>query len=163
MTTTPPQPGGATPAVEQLRDSLASLIAESQALRSDVHGAELARKRANQINLGVLAVLALFTALLVAIGWQNNQVIGQVRETNNTLVDCTTPGGGCYQLGRSRADGAVSAVVRISIYVSQCGRLWPGESGPDYDRKLTQCVLDRLAQAQASAAPSPSSAPSPPR
>lgn len=155
MTTIPPRPGGDPPAVEQLRASLASLIAESQALRSDVHGAEQARKRANQINLGVLALLALFTALLVAIGWQNNQVIGQVRETNKTLVDCTTPGGDCYQQGRSRADGAVSAVVRISIFVSQCGRLWPGESGPEYDRKLTQCVMDRLAQAQAEGSPAP--------
>lgn len=147
--------GRAQAPAEVLRASLESLIAESQALRADVHGAEVARKRANQINLGVLALLALFTALLVAIGWQNNQVIGQVRATNNTLVDCTTPGGGCYQQGRARADGAVSAVVRISIFVSQCGRLWPGESGPEYDRKLTQCVMDRLAQAQAEGSPVP--------
>lgn len=158
MTTTPPirpEP----PAVEQLRASLSALIAESQALRQDVHGAEVARKRANQINLGVLGLLALFVALLVAIGWQNNQVIQRVDETNDQVASCTTPGGACYEQGRTRTDGAVSAVVRISIYVSQCGRLYPGESGPEYDAKLQKCVMDRLAQAQAAAAPTPSAGP----
>lgn len=157
MTTTPPlRPGGEPPAVEQLRASLSSLIAESQALRSDVHGAEVARKRANQINLGVLALLALFVALLVAIGWQNNQVIQRVNATNDQVASCTTPGGTCYDEGRARTNGAITSVVRISIYVSQCGRLYPGESGPEYDAKLQQCVMDRLAQAQASPAPMPS-------
>lgn len=160
MTTTPPirpaASGSEPPAVEQLRASLSALIAESQALRSDVHGAEVARKRANQINLGVLGLLAIFTALLVAIGWQNNQVIQRVDETNDQVASCTTPGGTCYEEGRTRTSGAISAVVRISIFVSQCGRLYPGESGPAYDAKLQQCVMDRLAAAQAQAAPSPS-------
>ncbi len=166
MTTTPPiRPAAGVsepPAVEQLRASLSALIAESQALRQDVHGAEVARKRANQINLGVLALLALFVALLVAIGWQNNQVIQRVDDTNDQVASCTTPGGACYEQGRTRTDGAVSAVVRISIYVSQCGRLYPGESGPEYDVKLQACVMDRLRQAQQagpSVAPQPSGSP----
>lgn len=159
MTTTPPlRPGGEPSAVESLRASLAALIAESQALRSDVHGAEQARKRANQINLGVMALLAIFTALLVAIGWQNNQVIQRVDETNDQVASCTTPGGTCYEQGRTRTSGAISAVVQISIFVSQCGRLYPGESGPAYDLKLQQCVMERLAQAQAT--PQPSAGPS---
>lgn len=155
-------PTGSTPA-EALRASLESLITESQALRSDVHGAEVARKRANQINLGVLALLALFVALLVAIGWQNNQVINQVRQTNDQMADCTTPGRPCYEQGRARTDGAVSAVVRISIFVSQCGRLWPGESGPEYDSKLQACVMERLRQAQEQATPTPSASTTVPR
>lgn len=160
MTTTPPlRPGGEPSAVESLRASLAALIAESQALRSDVHGAEVARKRANQINLGVMALLAIFTALLVAIGWQNNQVIQRVDETNDQVASCTTPGGACYEQGRARTSGAISAVVQISIFVSQCGRLYPGESGPAYDAKLQQCVMERLTQAQAGATPSPSASP----
>jgi hypothetical protein len=153
----PEPPAQGSPA-EALRASLESLIAESQALRSDVHGAEVARKRANQINLGVLALLALFVALLIAIGWQNNQVVNQVQQTNDQMANCTTPGRQCYEQGRARTDGAVSSVVRISIFVSQCGRLWPGESGPDYDRKLQACVMERLRLAQA--APQPSAQPS---
>ncbi len=159
----PNDPLGAEPAaVTSLRRSLTDLIAESQALRGDVHTAEKARRRTNQINLGLLGLLALFVALLVAIGWQGNQAIDQARETNQTIADCTTPGGVCYQEGQTRTNGAVSAVVRISIYVSQCGRLWPGESGPDYDAKLQKCVLERLAQAQSAppTAPAPSVSPS---
>ncbi len=134
--------------VASLRTSLAALIAESQALRGDVHTAEAARKRANQINSALLGLLVLFVALLIAIGWQGNLAIKQSRETNQRIADCSTPGGTCYEEGRVRTDGAISAVVRISIFVSQCGRLWPGESGPDYDAKLYRCVMERLAQAQ---------------
>lgn len=143
------------PAVAALRDSLSGLIAESQALRADVHSAEVARKRANQINLGLLGLLSLFVALLVAIGWQGNETIKQSRETNKAIADCATPGGRCYEEGQARTGGAISAVVQISVFVSQCGRLWPGESGPDYDIKLQQCVLDRLTQARQQATPAP--------
>lgn len=153
--TTNPVSGGAD-AVETLRRSLSDLIAESQALRSDVHSAEAARKRANQINTGVLVLLAGFVAMLLVIGWQNNQVIRQVSATNNTMADCTTPGRDCYEQGQKRTAAAVSALTRISIYVSQCGRLWPGESGPDYDRKIESCVLDRLQKAQAAPSAGPS-------
>lgn len=149
--------------VETLKASLASLIAESQALRQDVHGAEIARKRANQINVGVLAVLALFVGLLFAVVWQNNQVVRQVSATNAVMVDCTTPGRPCNEQGRQRTEAAVASIARISIYVSQCGRLWPGESGPEYDKKIEACVLERLAKAQhaTSVTPSPAPVPSP--
>jgi hypothetical protein len=129
----------ARPPAEPLRASLESLIAESQALRADVHGAEQARRRANKINMGVLAFVALFVVMLVAIAWQNNQVINQVQQANNRLVDCTTPGGVCYEQGQKRTGAAIIALTRISIYVSQCGRLYPGESGPEYDAKIEKC------------------------
>jgi hypothetical protein len=150
-----PATGPEPAAVEQLRASLASLIAESQALRSDVHGAEAARRRANQINLGVLALLAIFVALLVAIGWQNNQVVRQTQQTNNRMADCTTPGGVCYEQGQKRTAAAITALTKISIYVSQCSRLFPGESGPQYDAKIERCVADRLMRAQIEPQPSP--------
>lgn len=137
-------PARDTPGVTALRADLGAVLAESQALRADVQTAEAARKRATQVNIAMLGLLALFTGLLVAIGWQGSQVIHRVDETNAHVASCTTPGGDCYEQGRKRGDEAISAVVRISIFVSQCGRLWPGESGPDYDRKLEQCVMERL-------------------
>jgi hypothetical protein len=153
--TTNPVPGGPD-AVDTLRRSLADLITESQALRQDVHSAEVARKRANQINSAVLVLLAGFVAMVLVIGWQNNKVISQVQATNNTLADCTTPGRACYEEGQKRTAAAVSALTKISIYVSQCGRLYPGESGPEYDRKVERCVAERLAAAVAAPAPSAS-------
>jgi hypothetical protein len=157
-------PTGRAPAespAEVLRASLEALVAESQALRADVHSAEEGRRRANKINLAVLAFVALFVVGLAAIGWQNNQVINEVQRANNRLVDCTTPGGVCYGQGQARTGAAIAALTRVSIYVSQCGRLYPGESGPEYDVKVERCVGERLAQAQASAAPSPGASLSP--
>jgi hypothetical protein len=144
--------------VAVLSASLSALVAESQALRSDVLAAEQARKRANRIALSLLAVLCLFTGAVLAIGWQNNQLSRRVDKTNNQMADCTTPGGVCYEDGRRRTEGAVSSVVRISLFVSQCGRLHPGESGPEYDQKMEKCVTDRLAAAAAAdrATPAPS-------
>jgi hypothetical protein len=129
---------------------------ELPALRSDLFGAEQARKRANRINVGILAVLAIFVAMVLVIGWQNNKVLGQVQQTNNRVADCTTAGGRCYEDGRQRTGAAISTLTRISIYVSQCGRLFPGESGPQYDAKIEACVAERLARAQTQTPPSPS-------
>lgn len=124
--------------VTALKTSMAALVAESQALRSDVHRAEQARKRANQINAVVLGVVALFVAALAVIGYQ-------VSVTNQRMVDCTTPGGRCYQQGQQRTAAAVGDVLRVSIYMAECSRLLPGESGPDFDRKLERCVFEKLA------------------
>lgn len=154
--------GATPPSVETLRKSLADLIEESQALRGDVHSAEQARRAASRINLLAVGVVALLVGLLCVVTVQNNRLARQVSETNRTMADCTTPGGKCYNEGRSRTDGAVGAVVRISVYVSQCGRLWPGESGPAYDRKLEQCVAERLAAATART-PQPTPTPTPSR
>lgn len=160
MSTDPPIRRG-TPAASPVESLLASLEAESQALRADVHSAEQARKRSNQINFGVLLVLALFVGMVLVIGWQNNQVITQVQRTNNAIADCSTVGGTCYEEGRKRTAEAIGTLTRISIFVSQCARLFPGEVGPEYDKKIEACVMDRLAKAQAAATPSPRPAPDP--
>lgn len=153
-----PQRAAASP-LDALSEHLRGLTGQAEALRSDVHAAEAARRRAeaarrraNRINLGVLAVVALLVAAMLVIGYQNNQLAQEVSRTNEQVADCTTPGRRCYEEGRARTNGAVAAVVRISVFVSQCGRLYPGESGPEYDRKLERCVAEKLAAAQ----PSPS-------
>lgn len=147
-----------SPHVAALRDSLAELIVESQALRTDVRGAERARRRASQISLGLLGLVGLFVGMLMVVSWQNNRLAHQVAETNTRMADCTTPGGKCYEEGRKRTDGAVSAVVRISVLTNQCARLFPEESGPAYDRKLEACVQERLAQPVQTPTPNPSPA-----
>jgi hypothetical protein len=141
-----------------LRDSLADVVDESRALRGDIHSAERARRRSNRINLGVLGVLITLVALLLAVTWQNNRLAHQVSETNTRIADCTTAGGKCYEDGRARTGAAISDIIRAQVFVAECARLWPGESGPAFDRKMEACVAERLAAA--SARPSPSPAPS---
>jgi len=166
---TDPVPGGqpetVSPAVA-LRSSLSALIEESKALRTDVHGAEAARKRANVINLGVLLLLASFVGLLLLLNWQNNQLAHQVNQTNKQIADCTTAGGKCYQQGSQRTGTAIGDIIRAELYMAECSRMYPGEAGPGYDRKLEACVYGRLlaaskARDQASATPTPSPVPSP--
>ncbi len=137
----------AEPLATAITGHLANIIEESRGLRGDVRAAEAARRRATRFNLAILAILGVGLLGVAALGWQNNQLAQQQRETNRRMADCTTPGGRCYEEGRTRTEGAVSAVVRISVYVSQCGRLYPGESGPEYDKKLQACVSERLAAA----------------
>lgn len=129
---------------DELRLSLAALVAESQALRADVHTAEVARRRATQINMLFLGLLVLFVAMLAAIGLQGSRVINEVERTNAIMADCTTPGGQCYTESQVRTGRAIADIVRVSVYMSQCSRLYPDESGPEFDRKLEACVVERL-------------------
>ena len=146
------------PTARTLDSSLAALLSESQKLRTDVHGAEEARRRATAVNLGVLLLLFLFVGLLLVLGWQNNRLAHQVAKTNSTMADCTTPGGKCYQQGSERTGNAIASIIRAQVYMAECARLWPNESGVQYDTKLEACVYARLAEAAAkdrAATPSP--------
>jgi hypothetical protein len=149
------------PTVAALRSTLQSLIAESTALRVDVTRAEQARRRASHLNLGILGLLMLFVALLVAIGWQNNQLAHQVARTNAALADCTTPGGKCYAESGRRTGKAIADVIRAQVFMSECSRLWPGESGPAYDARLESCVNERLANGTLNPAPGRQAVPQP--
>jgi hypothetical protein len=134
----------------------AALIAESQALREDVHTAEAARKRQvttqtrqNRISTAILFVLLVFVIMALVIAWQGNRTIAQTRETNQRMVDCTAPGGRCYEEGKARTGSAINAILRADVFVSECSRLRPGESGPAFDQFLEACVGQRLAAAAA--------------
>lgn len=146
--TTQPSPRTASPdepgPVSALRESLHELVAESQALRVDVHGAEKARKRASQINIALLALLGLFVALLVIVTWQNNKVVHQVNKTNAFIADCTGADGACYKENAKRTQGVVGDIIRAEIFMAECARLYPDEAGPTYDAKLETCVAQRL-------------------
>lgn len=158
-------PGGAI----HLSRALTDLISESQALRRDVSANERARlvaakasRRVNQVNTVVVALLLLFVALILTVTWQNNQLGRQVKQGNERIADCTTAGGACYEQSAARTGAAVADIVRASVYVAECSRLYPNESGPDYDAKLERCVAAKLAAARArpSASPTPSVSPS---
>lgn len=146
--------------VDILRSSLAALIAESQALRTDVHAAESARRRQFLVNTGVLGMLALFVLLVLVVAWQNNQVVTRVNQTNARVADCTNPGGKCYEDGKRRTGDAIGDIIRAEAYMAECARLYPGESGPAFDQKLEACVNARLAATQhARAKPTPTPTP----
>ncbi len=145
--------------VAELRQSLAELITESQALRTDVRKAELARRQAeearrrtNILVSSALAVIAVLIGLVLAVGWQNNQIgkqtqaaAEQAQDTKERMADCTTPGGTCYDESRKRTGGAIADVIRAQLFMAEGARLWPGESGPGYEQKRGASVAERLA------------------
>lgn len=153
--TDPVKPEG----VGALAESLTALIAESQALRGDVKANEAARRRENQINLGVLLMLTLFVFIVLVVAWQNNSIARTTQQTNQQVVSCTVPGGKCYDDGKKRTAGAVGDIVKASIYMAECSRLRPGDSGPEFDAFLEQCVADKLAASNKPTPVTPTPAP----
>jgi len=156
-------PGGEPTALEQalttLVTSLTNLGTEVRALRLDVQAGERRRKRGQKwIGAGVVVVITL-VALLGVVSWQNRKVLDSTSQTNETILECTTPGRQCYEEGRKRTAEAFQYVLLVSIYMGQCARLYPDEAGPTYDRKLKECVLTRLGLPATSPSPSPTPAP----
>jgi type VI protein secretion system component VasK len=127
-----------------LSASLQQVLDEARSLRTDVKAAERARRRESQINLVIIGVLAVFVLLVGVVTWQNNQVIRQTQQTNDTIADCTSPAGECYKSGQRRTAAVVEDLIRASTFVAQCARLRPGESGPEFDAFLEQCVAEKL-------------------
>lgn len=151
--------GEVPPSVAHLRQSLTDLIAESQALRSDVHKAEAARKRITTISLALIASMIVPLVILLVLVAQNNSISQDTHKTNELIADCTSPGGKCAQEGGRRTGEAIADIIRAEIYMAQCARVFPGLVGPEYDRKLEACVYARLAEAarqRAAGNPSPS-------
>lgn len=183
MTVTPGPDGPATPPLagrpavattEALRLSLDQLIAESQALRGDVHKAEKLRaekiaqiRRENLINLVLLGGLSLFMVILLAVAYQNNKIAHDTKRNADTLIDCTTPSGKCYQNGRVATTAAITTLQRIQVYIVECSRALPVAeypSGPKFNAIFEGCVQTKLVEAAATDArtkPSPAPAPAP--
>lgn len=145
----------ATPAtVDGLRSSLTDLIAESKALRADVHSAEALRaqkiaqiRRESLINLAILAGLALFMMIVLAVAYQNNQIAKDTKRNADLIADCTTAGGRCYESGRARSGEAVGTLQRIQLYIVECSRALPVREyppGPRFDRPFETCVTAKL-------------------
>lgn len=151
--------------VDSLKLSLAELVDESQALRADMHAAERARRRENRINLAVIILLCVFVALIFGVAYQNNAIAHQAADTNRRIADCTTSTGTCYRQSGQRTGQAIGSIIRAEIALGECSRLYPGESGPDFDVKLQACVYERIATDAPTPipTPTPSASPSPTR
>jgi hypothetical protein len=73
---------------------------------------------------------------------QDNRIARDTRATNDPqVVDCTTPGGVLLPARAAPAPGRPSAPsLKASVFVAECSRLRPGDSGPVFDAALEQCV-----------------------
>ena len=169
MSTDLPDTSGAKPAVPApsasytlqtaLNAVAETFTEESRRLRIDVHAAEEARRRASRINIGLLVLLSALVALLLMVTWQNNLLARDVRKSSDSIADCTTAGGKCYEQSGRRTGNAIADIIKAQVYVAQCSRLRPGQSGPVFDKEIEQCVAERLAAADKARKPQPGPSP----
>lgn len=135
---------------DPLRRSLRDLVAESQALRTDMQAAETARvqieaardaarRRESMIMFAAIALLTAFVVAVLVVAWQNQSIGRQNNEISEQIADCTNAGGGCYEEGRRRTGEAVSNIVRGNVYVHECLKV------TDTDAELEKCVAAKLA------------------
>jgi hypothetical protein len=162
MSESPFRPGASrlgAPSIEAILSAANSAAEEAKDLKAQVVVANQARRRENRIYLMILGVLGLFVALSLFVSAQNYQIAEQTRTTNERLADCTTPTGKCYRQGQARTGSAVADILKASVYMAECSRLRPGDSGPEFDAFLERCVAERIVRSRAT--PAPSSTPTP--
>lgn len=138
-----------------LGEFLSEIHADAQRLRGDVSTAELARRKATMTMLALLAVLVICMIAVLVVAGQNRAIATQTSETNARIADCTTSTGACYREGSKRTGTAISSILRAQIALGECSRLYPNESGPEYDAKLRACVYQRIATDPGAAGPVP--------
>lgn len=124
--------------VERIQQSLTTVIAEAQGLRSDVAEYERARRRATAITLVVIAIAAVLIVLVLAVGWQNNQLSQQTRNVSDQIKSCTVHTGSCYKEGQQRSGQIVKQLIAGSVYVAEC------QKTAGTDAELERCVAGKL-------------------
>lgn len=93
-------------------------------------------------------LLLVFIGLMLAgiagglgtIAVQNNQVLLNVQTGTDRLVDCTTPGGKCYEQGSRSQSAAVKTINEMSVYAAYCAHK------PDNDtvQEIKSCIEQEL-------------------
>jgi hypothetical protein len=93
-----------------------------------------------RINRAGLMLKAATVALAVAVGvvlamivigqavqlQKLGKIASDTRVGTERLVDCTTPGGKCYEQGRSTTTGAVGSINKVTVATVYCsGKLGP--------------------------------------
>jgi hypothetical protein len=77
----------------------------------------------------VAAAVILLGLVVVVQGYQLQKLTGVAADTkrnSDRLVDCTTPGGKCFEQSRSATSGAVGSINRVTVAAIYCsGKLGP--------------------------------------
>lgn len=88
--------------------------------------------------VAVLVVVA-FASLLVTTS--NTKAI---KDTQQSIRSCTTPGQECYDRGQEQTSKAIADINRVTVYAAACA----DEPGVQGQAEIYSCVIDRLASDQ---------------
>lgn len=98
-----------------------------------------------QTLLGILVVIFMVFTTVVAVwtlqatldqSYQNGQVLDR-------LVDCTTPGGECYQQSQSQTGAAIDTINRLTVEAGWCAKSLPQGST---EAQYRQCIEAGMAE-----------------
>jgi hypothetical protein len=152
-----------------LTETLNSLGDAARELADEVRADRAQREKTNKIALDrqrrqnrrttiLLVFVAVVVVGLLTIVVQNRSrsnenatILRQTARTSSQVVDCTTPGGDCYERGNERTEEALSRFMQLIIAVEACGGQYATES------EIEACAIRRLAATEPS--PSPSASP----
>lgn len=116
-----------------------------KALRAD-NPSGYQRLRALVAAFLVLSMLAVSAAIggLIYLALNNRDLIEQVRTTNHRLIDCTTPGGDCYQQSQQRTGEAIVGINEGTLRVIAAALSCQADGLTD-ERELARCTTRRAA------------------
>lgn len=94
------------------------------------------------VNTAGMVGIIILGFLLLGLASDNRDNGDATRAGTARIVDCTTPGGDCYEAGQAGQAKAISTLVQAQIAVSVCAR-----DPLNFDEAAVQkCVSDRLAR-----------------
>lgn len=93
---------------------LSDLIAAAREMESVAQAAERARWRLFVATLAIAAILLVMMVALLMVALAN-------RETAQTIVSCTTPGGECFKQSQVRTAAVVERILDGQIANTECG------------------------------------------
>lgn len=79
-----------------------------------------ARNKRDRLHLVLLAVVVLMVAGLGMLGFQNRQLNDGNAEILQSIRDCTTDGGGCYEESENRTGQFIAQLVTAQFDIAWC-------------------------------------------
>lgn len=109
-------------------------------------------KRLMAVAVVLLLALVMNLTLLVQSrqrGLQTRELIRNTESASQTIADCTTIGGKCYEQSQQNLRATINQLIQSNVYIAECAR------STETDAELEACVSKRLAEL----APKPAATP----
>lgn len=110
----------------EVREALIAGLAASAGELSSVARELTAATRVGRAERIIIGALSLFLVVLSVVSYisiHKLQDIGKTNRSNTDLiVDCTTPGGVCYERGRKSTGSAIATINDVTIAASYCAQ-----------------------------------------
>lgn len=123
---------------------LAASANDLAAVAKDLYRASVLSRAERAVLLAILVVNLLIGGVVAYGVWRlngladTNRALGEVNRTSSqTIVDCTRPGGVCYERAQQQTAAAVASLNLVTIAATECADAYDGAA-------LHDCILRRV-------------------